>query len=223
MPLSNMSEARKFAAQLLRRPKLWLLLAALNIIPVLDILALGYFARVAAEVPQEPPPLRPLGRTFVLGLKVLAVMLVYGTLIAVVAVLAAIPIYSVAVQTEHGLLPIYDPLAELFIAITIVIFAMALLAALGVPIALIVAARRGVLAALNPLNSWRIIRKAGIGEYVAYLVVVLSFALLSFLPATGAALLGLAGYATTLIVLVLVAPVVEAFLWYWGGLMAAAK
>jgi len=216
MPFDNMSEAQRFAVRLLHKPKLWLLLAVLNIIPVLNILALGYFARVAAELPQEPPTLRPLGRAFVLGLKVLATTLVYGILTIITTVFAVIAMFSAAMPVA---LPVYDSSVELLIAIVAVALAVVLLAVLGVPIALIVAARHGVLAALSPLNSWRIIRRVGLGEYSAYLIVTLSFTLLSFLPATATVLFGLAGYVVALIALVLAAPLVEALLWYWGGLI----
>jgi len=216
MSFENLGKAQNFASQLLRRPRLWLTLAVLNIVPILNLIALGYFARVAAELQQEPPTLRPLGRAFVLGLKVLAVMFVYGILTIIIAVFAAIAMFSATAPTEPL---IYDPLAGLLIAIIAVVLALVLLALLGVPIALIVTARRGVLAALNPLNSWRVIRRAGIGEYIVYLVVILSFALVSFLPTTAVALFGLAGYVAILIALILAAPLMEVFLWYWGGLM----
>lgn len=216
MPFDNMSEAQRFAVRLLHKPKLWLLLAVLNVMPVLNILALGYFARIAAELPQEPLPLRPLGRTFILGLKVLVTMFVYGILTIIVAVSVTVAVFSAAVPTA---LPVYNPTADLLIAVAAVTFAIVLIAVLGVPVALIVTARHGVLAALNPLNSWRIIRKVGIGEYLTYLLVILSFGLLSFLPSTAIVLLGLAGYVAVLIALVLAAPFVEAFLWYWGGLI----
>jgi len=182
MPLGNMSEAQKFAAQLLRKPKLWLLLAVLNVIPVLDILVLGYFARVAAEVTQEPPPLRPLGRTFVLGLKVLAVMLIYGMLLIVLLVLLLGMSFAI-VAAPNGLYS--NPLAVAYTALAAALLAIVLLAVLGVPIAPVLAARRGVLAALNPANSWHIIRRAGVGEYIAYVIVATSLGLLSLLPAAG--------------------------------------
>jgi len=215
MPLSNMSEAQKFAAQLLRKPKLWLLLAVLNVIPVLNILALGYFARVAAEMTQEPPSLRPLSKTFVLGLKVLAVMLIYGILLVVLLVLLlGLPFALVAAHELYG-----NPFAVAYIALAAALLAVVLLAALGVPIALVLAARRGVLAALNPTNSWRIIRRVGIGEYIAYVIVAASLGLLSLLPATGAATFGPAGYVALLLLLILAMPLIGVFLWRWGGLI----
>jgi len=219
VPFDNVGKAQNFAAKLLHRPKLWLLLAALNIIPLVNILALGYFARVAAELPQEPPPLRPLSRAFVLGLKVLATLLAYGILVIIIAVLVAVAALSATAPVAYEPLPIYDRPTELLIATAAIILAVALLAVLGVPIALIVVARRGVLAALNPINSWRVIRRASIGEYLAYLVVIASFGLLSLLPEKVVALFGLAGYVVALVALILVAPLIEAFLWYWGGLI----
>jgi len=217
MSLKNMIEAQRFATQLLHKPKLWLLLVVLNVIPVLDILALGYFARVAAEITQEPPPLRPLGRTFVLGLKVLAVMLIYGILLIGLLTLLLGLSFAIAMPMAYGLYS--NPLVVAYIVLAAVLLAVVLLAVLGVPIALVLAARRGVLAALNPANSWRIIRRAGVGEYIAFIIVATSFGLLSFLPAVGAVLFDVAGYVAFLILLALAMPLIGAFLWRWGGLI----
>jgi len=210
MPLSDAIDAMDFAWQLLYRPKLWFILAVLNAIPILNLIALGYFARVAAELPEEPPPLRPLGRAFILGLKVLVVALAYGILLFIIAAV----IGAAAFFTS-----LLSPSAELLIVAAAVATAVVLLAALGVPIALIIAARRGVLVALNPVNSWRTIRRAGIVDYLAYLAAMVLIGLLSILPTILLAHLDFSGYIISSIVLFLAAPLIGAFLWYWGGLI----
>jgi len=219
VPLDNARNAWELATQLPRRPKLWLALAALSPVPVLNILVLGYLARVAAEETQDPPPLRPLGRTFVLGLKVLAVALAYSALAAFVALLALAAALSALPPGARAFLAAYGGLLLELAALLTALILLMLFAALGVPVALVIAARRGVRAALNPVNSWRVIRRAGIGEYLAYLAAVALFGLSSLLPGVGAAVFGAAGYVALLLLFLLIAPVAGAFLWHWGGLM----
>jgi len=215
-----MREAQRLAAQLLRKPKLWLALALLDLVPILNIAVLGYYARVAVEGGQGLPALRPLGRSFVLGLKVLAVMIAYGFLALLVAILVLIGTLSATPLGAYGHTALYNPLVELYAFLLAALFAVAIFAALGIPIALVLTAKRGVLAALNPVNSWRIIRRVGLGEYLAYFVVGLSIELaMMFLPATAISLFGVAGYLATLALLIAAAPPIGVFLWRWGGLI----
>jgi len=217
--LENARKAWELAARLPGRPKLWLALAALSPVPILNILALGYFARVAAEETQDLPPLRPLGRTLVLGLKVLAVAFAYGALAVAATALVLFAALSALPPGARVFLAAYGGLLLGLAALLAALVLLALFAALGVPVALIIAARRGVLAALNPANSWRVIRRAGLGEYLAYLAATALFGLSSLLPAAGAALFGAAGYVALLLLFLLAAPVIGVFLWRWGGLM----
>jgi len=220
MSLDNMRKAQSLAFQLVRRPKLWLALAVLDLVPILNILALGYYARVAAEGGQGLPALRPLGRSSVLGLKVLTVMVAYGFLALLVAILVLIGALSATPLGTYGHMALYNPLVELYVFLLAALLAVVIFAALGIPIALVLTAKHGVLAALNPINSWRVIRKAGLGEYLAYFVVGLSIELaMMFLPATAISLFGAAGYLTTLVLLILIAPFIGVFVWRWGGLI----
>jgi len=215
-----MREAQRLVVHLLRKPKLWLTLAVLDLVPILNVATLGYYARVAAEGGQGLPSLRPLGRSFVLGLKVLAVMIAYGLLVLLVALFLSIGILSATPLGTYGHVAAHNPLIELYAFLLAMLLAIAISVALGAPIALVLAAKRGVLAALNPANSWRIIRRAGLGEYLTYVVVGLSIELtMLFLPATATSLFGVAGHLTTLALLIAATPLIGVFLWRWGGLI----
>jgi len=226
--LENIRRSIGFTIRLLRRPKLWLLLAALYAVPILNIVALGYFARVAAETSQELPPLRPLGRAFVLGLRVLAVMLVYGLVAIVVAAFTLL----IAFSNPVSVVSTYGPYGEVSVALVAILFTVALL---GMPVALAVAARHDIAAALNPMNSWRIIFNIGLGEYLAYLAAALSLRLLTLILVTVVLMPILVWSVPTaggtfeapeatvrlamLIPLILAEPPMESFLWRWGGLI----
>jgi len=215
MPVGqHVRESARYAARLARRPFLWLLLAALNLVPIAGFIALGYYARAAVASTSDLPPLRPLGRAFVLGVKIFAVLLAYGFIIFFAAMYAFVAV----IQATQSM----PPDERLLAAFAALFGTAALLAlALGVPVALPAAARYGAAKALNPANNWRIIRAAGLAEYLAFSLAVTIFAVDDLLIYV-AALAGLPGVIAVLIVLILTAPLVYLMLWKWGGLILDA-
>ena len=213
MPVGqHIRESACYAALLARRPLLWLLLAALNLVPIANFIALGYYARAASA--GDLPPLRPLRRAFVLGVKIFAVLLAYGFIIFFAAMYAYIAVILAAPQS----MPLADRLLAAFAALFGTAALLAL--ALGVPVALPAAARYGAAKALNPAHSWRIIRGAGLAEYLAFSAAA---ALLSvadeLLLYVAWALAGLPGLVATLIAVILAAPLIYLMLWKWAGLI----
>jgi len=198
-------ESASYALQLRRRPLLWLALAALGAVPLVNLVAVGYYARVAADMPQTLPPLRPLGRALVLGLKAAAVMLIYGFFMYLAA-MSTLGVVYFAVGWRNP---------SLILAVPALMAAFAV--ALGVPVAFVVAVRQGVVATLNPANSWRIIRRAGVGEYLAYATTALLFALAGLYFPLLALLIGLAALAATAVALTFASPLMGLTLWRWGG------
>jgi len=198
-------ESVSYALQLRRRPLLWLVLAALGVVPLLNLVAVGYYARVAAEMPQTLPPLRPIGRALVLGLKAAAVMLIYGFFTYLAAMSTLGVVYFAAGWRNPSLILAMPALMAAFAV------------ALGVPVALVVAVRRGVVAALNPANSWRIIRRAGVGEYLAYAATALLFTAASLYLPILALVIGPAALAAVAVALTLAGPLMGLALWRWGG------
>jgi len=214
MPLRrHISESARYAARLARRPLLWLLLAALNLVPIANFIALGYYARAASA--GDLPPLRPLGRAFVLGVKVFAVLLAYGFIIFFAAMYA-----FVAVMQAAQSMPLDERLLAAFTALFGTVALLAL--ALGVPVALPAAARYGAAKALNPAHNWRIIRAVGLAEYLAFSTATALFSATELFLYIAAALAGLPGLVATLVALILAAPLVYLMLWKWAGLMLDA-
>jgi len=213
MPLRrHISESARYAARLARRPLLWLLLAAPNLVPIAGFIALGYYARAATVIASDLPPLRPLGRAFVLGVKVFAVLLAYGFIIFFAAMYA-----FVAVMQAAQSMPLDERLLAAFAALFGTVALLAL--ALGVPVALPAAARYGAAKALNPAHNWRIIRGAGLAEYLAFSATAALFGATDLLLYVAWALAGLPGLVATLIAVILAAPLVYLMLWKWAGLM----
>lgn len=200
-----MRESVRYALQLRRRPLLWLALAALGVVPLVNLLAVGYYARAAAEMPQTLPTLRPLGRAFVLGLKAAAALLIYGLFLYLAAMSTLGVLYYAAGWSDPSLI----------LAVPALMATLAV--ALGVPIALVVAVKRGVTTALNPANSWRIIRRAGVGEYLAYAATALLFTLAGLYLPLLALLISPAALAAAAVAMVAASPLIGLTLWRWGG------
>jgi len=198
-------ESVRYALQLRRRPLLWLVLAALGAVPLLNLVAVGYYAKAAAEMPQTLPALRPISRALVLGLKAAAVLLVYGFFLYLAAMSTLGALYYAA---GWG-----DPSLILLVPLLVAAFAVAL----GVPVALVVAVRRGVAAALNPANSWRIIRRAGVGEYLAYATTALLFTLAGLYLPILALLISPAALLAVAVAMVAASPLIGLAMWRWGG------
>jgi len=198
-------ESVRYALQLRRRPLLWLALAALGAVPLLNLLAVGYYARAAAEMPQTLPTLRPLSRALVLGLKAAAVLLIYGFFLDLAAMSTLGALYYAAGWR--------DPSLILLVPVLMAVLAVAL----GVPVAFVVAVRQGVAAAFNPANSWRLIRRVGVGEYLAYAATALSFTLAGLYLPILALLISPAALAASAVALILASPLMGLTLWRWGG------
>jgi len=211
MPVGqHICKSARYAARLARRPLLWLLLAALNLVPIAGFIALGYYARAASA--GDLPPLRPLRRAFVLGVKVFAVLLVYGF----ISFFAAMYAFVAVVQAAQSM-----PLADRLLAAFAALFGTAALLALalGVPVALPAVARYGAAKALNPARNWRIIRAAGLAEYLTFSLTAALFGAADLLLYVASALAGLPGLVATLIAVILAAPFMSLMLWKWAGLM----
>jgi len=214
MPVGqHIRESARYAARLARRPLLWLLLAALGLIPIAGFIALGYYARAAST--SGLPPLRPLRRAFALGVKVFAVLLAYGFIIFFAAMYAFVAVVQAAQS-----MPLVDRLLAAFAALFGTAALLAL--ALGVPVALPAAARYGAAKALNPANNWRIIRAVNLAEYLAFSAATALFSAAELLLYVAAALAGLPGLVATLVALILAAPLIYLMLWKWAGLMLDA-
>jgi len=215
MPVEqHIRESARYAARLARRPLLWLLLAALNLVPIANFIALGYYARAASA--GDLQPLRPLRRAFVLGVKIFAVLLAYGFIIFFAAMYAYIAVILAAPQST--------PLADRLLAAFAALFGTAALLALalGVPAALPTAARYGAAKALNPAHNWRIIRAAGLAEYFAFFATAALIGGAELLLYVAAALTSPAAELAVLVAPILAAPPIYLMLWKWAGLILDA-
>jgi len=75
----NLKDSYNYTIKLFKDIGRLIILIILNIIPIVDFIVLGYFARVIKESPstQEPPPLEKYGDLWISGAKLFVASLVY--------------------------------------------------------------------------------------------------------------------------------------------------
>ncbi|MFQ6084866.1 MAG: DUF4013 domain-containing protein [Candidatus Bathyarchaeia archaeon] len=84
----NLGEAYDYTRAFLSDVGRLILLIVLGIIPIVNLIVAGYLYRIMGEPPvsKEPPPLKDYGETWVKGLKILVVALVYFIIPAILTV-----------------------------------------------------------------------------------------------------------------------------------------
>jgi hypothetical protein len=101
----NLSDSYKYTVKLFRDIVRLVILIILNIIPIVNFIVSGYFARVVKESPKAdaPPPLEKYGELWVSGAKIFIVTLVY----------MIIPIGLISVGLASSILGAFSPLRGL--------------------------------------------------------------------------------------------------------------
>lgn len=141
MSLSDdLSEASQYTGGIFQRIGDLLILFVISIIPIVDFIALGYYARVLRDYPSSrtPPKLEGYADLFTEGLKIFVVAFIWAIMIVIVSVIIAIPFISLAVLGALANPNIFTttqwiPLLAPFIAIFVVIaFFSGIIAFMGV-------------------------------------------------------------------------------------------
>ncbi|MBS7655172.1 DUF4013 domain-containing protein [Candidatus Bathyarchaeota archaeon] len=75
----NLSNSFGYAKKLVKDVGRWILLIILNVIPIVNFIAVGYMAKVLEETPNsnEPPKLENYGGLWIQGLKVIVLSFIY--------------------------------------------------------------------------------------------------------------------------------------------------
>jgi hypothetical protein len=110
MSLSDdLTEASQYTGGIFKRLGDLLILFIISIIPIVDFIALGYYARILRDNPSSktPPKLEGYMDMFIEGLKIIVVAIIWAIIIGIIAVLVAIPF--IALAALGGLLT--DPLS----------------------------------------------------------------------------------------------------------------
>ena len=102
MSLSDdLNQAAQYTGSIFQRIGELLILIVLSIIPIVDFIALGYYARIVRDSPssKSTPKLERYGDMFVEGLKIFVVGIIWLIIIGIIAAIIAIPFVAAAVFT----------------------------------------------------------------------------------------------------------------------------
>ncbi len=162
-----LSDAANYTSKLTRRLGDLIILIILNIIPIANIVVVGYAARIIEEGAEEPPKLEKYLELFVKGLKVLFVAALYSIIPMLVVFL------GLGLTSVKGLGPLslaVTGIGMLFLAVGLVfLFVFMVVGAMGIAHML----RTGrIAAAFDIPEVFSLIKSYGVLGYIAWLLVI---------------------------------------------------
>jgi len=172
----NLNRSASFVGKLFSDAGNLLILIVLGIIPIVNLIVTGYFARIVRENPEEPPKLSDYGKLFIDGLLVVIAGIIY--------MIVPIIILGVGIAFSIGGYAFYSPMSLLSSLLS------SGLVIVGVILAFIFAIF-GVIAIGNMIRTgnfskifafsenWQLIQRIGLGNYILWLVVMFVIGLIA--------------------------------------------
>jgi ribosomal protein L40E len=166
-------------------------LIILNIVPIVNLIVAGYYAKTVRETPgsDSPPRLEQYGDLWIDGLKIVIATIVYMIVPLILIIVGALSLFTGFMWSVYGpgimMLPA-GLSVTLLVAGIILAFAVAIIMAMAVVHMVKIGSFGKAFAVGEILN---IIRKIGWGKYILWLIVIFVFAVivgaLSQIPAVG--------------------------------------
>jgi hypothetical protein len=168
---SALAESFRFAAALIKDVRKLLMLALLNIIPIVNWIVTGYFVRVVRRNPGEPLEVRDFGELFKEGFKFFLAVLLLAIVLAIPFWLVAFALMSLRVNVPELLRAANESLSGRLLLTATVEFAINLL--LGPAIGLYM--RRGKISEIFAFgDAWRAVLRFGVADYAFACLVVMA-------------------------------------------------
>ena len=99
MSLSDdLNQASQYTGSIFQRIGELIILFIISIIPIVNLIAIGYYARIIRDSPssKNAPKLERYMDMFIEGLKIIVVAIIWAIIIAIIAVIIAIPFIAIA-------------------------------------------------------------------------------------------------------------------------------
>jgi len=98
----NLNQAAQYTGSIFQRIGELLILFIISIIPIVNFIAIGYYARIVRDNPssKSAPKLEGYMDMFVEGLKIVVIAIIWAIIIAVIAIIIAIPFIAIAFITN---------------------------------------------------------------------------------------------------------------------------
>lgn len=177
----NIQSAFDFAKKMTEDVGRWIVLLIISIIPIVNLITIGYAARVVKGTPssKSPPKLEGYGDLWISGLKVLIAEIIYMIIPAIILMLGAAAFWGSLMAGgpggfgpgEHGwaMLPMAGLAGIMTIIGIIVAFLIAIIAFMGIA-HMIKTDKFGKAFAFGEIFD--IIKKIGWGDYIIWLIVI---------------------------------------------------
>jgi len=182
----NVGNSYEYAKKLFRDLGRLAILIVLDIIPIVNLIVLGYMTRVAKETPSsiEPPPLRDYGDMFIQGLKVAIAIFLYMLVPLILIILGA----GAFIFAAFGMGMVFPAFVGIgvFVVGIILAFAIAIIMAMAI-VHMVKNNSFGKAFAVGEILA--IIGKIGWGKYILWLILMFVIALIvgaiGSIPAVG--------------------------------------
>ena len=181
----NLKDSYNYTIKLFKDIGRLIILIILNIIPIVDFIVLGYFARVIKESPKSdaPPPLEKYGELWISGAKIFVVTLVYMIVPIVLISVGIVPLMIGAFIPSTGLGILGLIMVGLGIVLAFLIMIIAIMAVAHM-------AKTGKLGAAFEFGKiLSIIRNVGWSNYILWIIVIFIMGLvlsgISYIPYVG--------------------------------------
>lgn len=153
------------------------ILIVLNIIPIVDLVILGYMAKIFRETPssESPPKLENYGNLWVDGLKIAVALVLYMLLPLILIIVGAVSLFGGVFSRSFGmpLRLVGGGLGAIVLAAGVILaFVIAVITAMGI-VHMVKAGSFGKAFAFGEIFS--VIRKVGWGQYILWLIVIFVF------------------------------------------------
>ncbi len=182
----NLRDAYNYTAKLFKDIGRLAILIVLNIIPIVNFIVSGYFARVIKESPRSdaPPPIEKYGELWVEGAKIFIVTLVY---MIVPIVLLSVGMASAIVAGMFFPMAGLGVLGSILVVIGLILIFFIMIIALMAIVHMVKTGRLGAAFDFNKILSK--IRAIGWANYIIWIIVIFIIGLilagLSFIPYIG--------------------------------------
>jgi hypothetical protein len=172
----NLNRSASFVGKLFSDVGNLLILIVLGIIPIVNLIVTGYFARIVRENPEEPPKLSDYGKLFIDGLLVVIAAIIY--------MIVPIIILGVGIALSIGGYAFYSPMSLLSSLLSsgllIVGVILAFIFAIFGVIAIGNMIRTGNFSKIFAFSeNWQLIQRIGLGNYILWLVVMFVIGLIA--------------------------------------------
>jgi len=137
----SLTEASQYTGAIFQRIGELLILIIASIIPIVNILTLGYYARVVRDDPssKSPPKVEGYMNLFMEGLKIVVVVIIWAIIIAIISFIIAVPFLAFAIPVINWNDPSYWttpanflPLIPFIVVFAIIAFLLGIVAFMGI-------------------------------------------------------------------------------------------